>query len=196
MAELYQQERLQPSLLDRLTDNSYLVKKNTLTAKHNEASSKIELDSQKLEKSLSKQSDVLDRQGITARQLREIVKRDLGWLLNTGSLDDVEDLTDYPYTAQSVLNYGIPDLTGVTVANANIRDIERRLQRAILRYEPRILKKTLQINVVKSDEMSRHALQFEIECDIWGQHSPEHLILKSEIDLETGSVVVIDRSGG
>lgn len=195
MAELYQQERLQPSLLDRLTDNSYLAKQNAPTEKHNELSAKAEHDSKKTTNSLSQQSDPLDRQGITARKLREIVKRDLGWLLNTGSLDDVEDLENYPYTAQSVLNYGIPDLTGVTVANANVRDIERRLQRAILQYEPRILKKTLQINVVKTDEMSRHALQFEIECDIWGQHSPEHLILKSEIDLETGSVVVIDRSG-
>src|SRR5690606_21741283 len=97
-------------------------------------------------------------------------------------------LTDYPLVARSVLNYGISDLTGISVANADVFDLERGLRRAIIQYEPRILPKSLRITVKPSGQMAQNALGFEIECDIWSQPSLEHLHLDLEIDLDTGAV--------
>src|SRR5258708_32270844 len=81
MAELTQQERLQPCLLDRITDDAP-----------------------------EKKQESRDQRVVSLRRLREGVLRDLAWLLNATNMAVLEDLTDYPYVAQSVLNYGMPGL--------------------------------------------------------------------------------------
>ena len=167
MAELSSQERLQPSLLDRLTDHEPGTKQESR-----------------------------DQRVLSVRQLKECVRRDMSWLLNTGSLDEVIALDDFPQVAASVLNFGMPSLTGASVANTDERSLERRLRNIIARYEPRIMKNSLRISVVSSDDMSRHALSFEIECDVWAEPVPESMYLKTEVDLETGAVSYVDRRGG
>jgi len=166
VAELEQQERLQPSLLDRLTDDD---PGNTRESR--------------------------DKRLLSARKLRECIKRDLASLLNTGNLNDVQDLSDYPLVAESVLNYGMPDVTGISVSNVDTGSLERDLRKAILSYEPRILKNSLQLHVVSNDEMTANALRFEIEFDMWAEPVPERVYLKTEIDLGSGLVRLIDSSG-
>ena len=117
MAELETQERLQPSLLDRLTDDDP-----------------------------GSTQESRDKRVLSVRRLRESVKRDLAWLMNTGNLSDVQDLSNYPLVAESVLNYGMPDLTGKWAAGADTEAIARSVREVILRYEPRILKNSLQVH--------------------------------------------------
>lgn len=179
MVELYQQERLQPSLLDRLTDESALDSEATSGTSDPHA----------------KPKDSIDRFVISSSKLRQYIKRDLGWLLNTSNLENVVDLADYPQTARSVLNYGMPDLAGITSRGADSEELERRLHQAIVEYEPRILKNTLRLKAIKSGEMSFNAIIIEIECDIWGQPAPEHLYLNTTVDLDTGQIEFVDRRG-
>jgi type VI secretion system protein ImpF len=166
MAELSQQERLQPSLLDRLRDDEP-----------------------------GKQMESRDRRVISPRKLRECVKRDLTWLLNTGNLEEVEDLSEAPLVAKSVLNYGLPELTGITSSGADVTAIERQLRQAILDFEPRILRNTLRVSVIAAEEMSHNALSFEIYCDVWADPVPERLYLKTEVDLESGDFSVTESVG-
>lgn len=162
------EDRLQPSLLDRLTD---------------------EEPGRKLPSR--------DGRVLTFAQLRDAVKRDLGWLLNTTNLASVDErLADYPAVARSVLNYGIPDLTGKAASSIDAKDIERLLRQAILDFEPRILKRSLKVRVVVDlEDMSRNAIRFEIDGELWAEPVPLHLVLQSEIDLETGHVKVEEPSG-
>lgn len=159
MAELTQKERLQPSLLDRLADD--------------EPTQKVE----------SREKRVL-----SLTKLRQSVNRDLGWLLNTGCLETIQDLSEYPYVRQSVLNFGIPDLTGSTVSSADRTMLERYLRQAILAFEPRILKNSLKVRTKAGGE--HNTLIFEIEGELWAQPLPEHLYLRTILDLELGSVEV------
>lgn len=167
MAELTQQERLQPSLLDRLTDES-----PTVAAE-------------------SRQARVL-----SLRRLREAVRRDLAWLLNTCSLDATEDLDDYPEVRQSVVNYGMPDLTGRAVSDLEIGEVERVVRDAVRRFEPRLLPETLQVRVKTNEAaMSHNAMTFDIEAQLWAQPQPTRLYLRTALDLETGDVTVNDLGG-
>jgi len=93
------------------------------------------------------------------------------------------------------LNYGMPDLTGITASGVDVIVIERRLRQAILTFEPRIVKNTLHVNVLTSEEMAPNAIAFEIKCDMWSEPVPERLYLKTEVDLENGGVQVEDGSG-
>src|SRR5579864_228685 len=98
MAELTQQERLQPCLLDRITDDEP-----------------------------NKQQELRDQRVVSLRRLREGVLRDLGWLLNATNMAVLEDLSEYPQVARSVVNYGMPALAGSLASSIDIDDFERRL---------------------------------------------------------------------
>lgn len=165
MADLTAQERLQPSLLDRLTDDD---PGNTQESR--------------------------DKRVLNLRRIREGVIRDLAWLLNTTNYESVEDLDAYPEVAKSVVNYGIPDLTGKAATGMDSGQIERELRLAIQEFEPRIIRRSLRVEVVVS-ESHHKAMVLVIEGELWAQPVPERLYLKTEIDLETGAVSVSEHGG-
>lgn len=167
MAELTQKERLQPALLDRLTDD----------------------DPQNKQESREKRV-------LTMRRLRASVLRDLSWLLNTTNLESSEDIEQAPEVMHSVLNYGMPCIAGMAAAATDVRTLQRQLKQVILDFEPRILSDSLNVKVtVSEEEMSNNALVFEIEGDLWGQPLPQHLFLKTVIDLNSSHVVIQDMNG-
>lgn len=164
MAELSYKERLQPSLLDRLSDDHP-----------------------------SEREEPRSNRVISVARLRRLVRRDLSWLLNAGYMESLQDLEDYPEVRRSVLNFGIPDLSGSAVADLGAEQIERIIKSAIVNYEPRILANTLRVRAtVSPDDMSRNAIVFEIEGQLWAQPMPTELFLKTEVDLATGDVRVND----
>lgn len=166
MADLTLKERLQPSLLDRLTDRSR-----------------------------DSQLESRDRRVLSVEKLRESVIRDLGWLLNTAALGVTEELEEFPEVARSVLNYGAPDLAGVTASSVNVREFETALREAIVTFEPRILPESLKINVRRVGADASHGrLEFAIEGQMWAQPMPIGLFLRTELDLETGAFSVADAS--
>src|SRR5213595_1314942 len=111
MAELAPRERLQPSLLDRLTDD--------------EPDQAVESR---------------ERRVMSVRTLREGVLRDLAWLLNTTNLFSVTERHGLPHLADSVINYGMPDISGASLAGMNTGDLERSIRQAIWDYEPRLIR--------------------------------------------------------
>jgi len=151
-------ERLQPSLLDRLTD----------------------LNPEKSVESSSQQS-------MSQNQFKEAVIRDLGWLLNSVALDVCLDLDKHPEVQNSVLNYGLPDMSGQTSSNVDVLSIEKAIRSAIQKFEPRIIRNSLKVKVHSNpDEMSHNSMIFEISGAVFGQPSPFQVVLKSELDLECG----------
>jgi type VI secretion system protein ImpF len=168
MAELTQKERLQPSLLDRLTDDE----------RENRQESR-------------------DKRVLSPARLRECVRRDLTWLLNTTHLAALEDLQAHPEVQRSVLNYGMPDLAGRTSSSIDIRSLERMLVKVIADFEPRLLKSSVKVKVVADPEkMNHNAMCFSIEAELWAQPLPLRLFLRTDIDLETGTVNVTDQGSG
>lgn len=166
MAELTPRERLQPSLLDRLTDEAP-----------------------------ERREESREERVLSPRRLKACVIRDLEWLLNCGDLASVQDLDAYPRVAESVLNYGLPDLAGRNVSGLDVLALERALRRAILRFEPRILRQSLVIRVVAdAARMNPNAIRFDIEGELWGNPMPQRLYLKTNVDLESGEIQVAETS--
>jgi len=162
MAELSPAEKLQPSLLDRLRDDEP-----------------------------DKKEESRNGRIISSKKLRDYAVRDLSWLLNTAKLSVHQDLSDLPEVEKSVLNYGVSSLSGSSVSRDNIRPIELEVKRAILNFEPRIDAKSLTVKIFfDTEEMGKNAMVFEIQGELWGNPIPTSLFLKTEIDLETGSVSI------
>ena len=168
MAELTTKERLQPSLLDRLTDYN---------------------PDQKVE---SRESRVMNE-----AQLRECVRRDLSWLLNTTCMAAVQPLDESTEASRSVINYGICDLAGQTLSGVDRVTLERVLRESIYFFEPRLLRDSVRLEVITDENrVGRNALVFDIQAELWAQPVPVALYLRTEIDLENGSVRVEELRGG
>lgn len=152
-------DRLVPSLLDRLTDNDPQGK---LEARENRF--------------------------LSISQLRASVLRDIGWLFNAICLDVHGELDDYPEVKRSVLNYGLPAMSGLCLSGTDMKNLERQLRQAILNFEPRLIADTLTVKAeTNAKEQNHHNLvTFKICAQLWAQPAPVELTLQTDIDLENG----------
>lgn len=162
-------DRLQPALLDRLCDD----------------------ESDKLQ-------ETLEHSVVSKGKLKRTVLRDLVWLLNTTCHDTDGQLELYPEVRRSVINYGIPVLSGKHFSGVDWRELERKIHEAILVFEPRILPDTLFVKaILPTDALGHHnVLQFELRGELWSMPFPIELLIRSELDLETGQMTLNDQLGG
>jgi len=168
MAELTPTERLQPCLLDRLIDDEPAARQESR-----------------------------ERRVISLRRLREGVLRDLVWLLNTSRHPPEDNLEEFGEVFRSVINYGIPDLCGLTASSVKPQEVERQMVQAIQTFEPRIMPGTLSIEAVTSpNSMGANAVSFEIRGELWAQPVPDQLYVRTDVDLETGQCQLRDRPNG
>ncbi len=160
MADLTPKDRLQPSLLDRLTDDEP-----------------------------DKKQESREKRVLSANRLRECVLRDLAWLLNSVQMSASEEIDRYPFAAHSVINYGLPPMSGNVVSSLDIKELENIMRQAIRDFEPRILRSSVKVRAILArDLMAHNTVSFEINGDLWAQPLPLQLYLKTEIDLENGQV--------
>ena len=157
-------DELQPALLDRLTDD--------------EPDRKLEPRRERV---------------ISKRRMREAVLRDLAWLFNTTRMDPNMDPVTLAHARRSVVNYGLPPLSGKTASSIELTDLERAVRQAILDYEPRILAASLRVRALESGRFEQHnVIGVEISGQLWAEPVPIELLVRTEIDLETGQVEVTD----
>ena len=164
MPELTAQERLQPSLLDRLIDQA---------------------------PGETRESD--DKRVLTKQALRQAVLRDLSWLFNATAAGPSQiDERRYPHAVRSVLNYGLPMLSGQFTSSVQRVSMEQALKNAILQFEPRILPRTLEVELVMEGSAleSHNRIGLQIRGMLWAQPVPLEFLMRSRIDLEEGRIEV------
>jgi type VI secretion system protein ImpF len=156
-------DRLQPALLDRITDDP------------------------------REPGAVDDRRVMSKAQFRQAVLRDLNWLFNA-----VQPLgpaaSAYAGVADSVLNFGLPPLSGQLASKIDVSLLERVIRQAIFRFEPRILHDTLEVRAMASENVldTHNIIEFQIRGHLWSQPVPLEILLRTQLDLEAGQVEVRD----
>ena len=150
-------DRLQPCLLDRLTDD--------------EPGNREESRNQRI---------------VTLQRYKAGVLRDLAWLFNSiGHYPDetVGEVTfaDYKEAFRSVINFGIRQVYGRLAPD--IEEIEKQLFDALVIFEPRISRRTLKVSV----KIKRNILSIELTGELWVNPLPEKLFIKTELDLESSA---------
>ncbi len=161
MADRALLDRLQPSLLDRLTDDAPGERSETNAAW------------------------VID-----VSRLREIIQRDLHWLLNTTNFEPSMDLEQYPEAAASVLNFGIIDVSGTAATHRRADDIRQAIRTAIERFEPRLLPDTLEVTMHEDYDRRGALISFDIRAELWAEPVPLDLFLRTQLDVTTGQVTL------
>ena len=150
-------DRINPSLLDRLTDGA--------------------------------PGAAGGRGGSTSlSELRKSVLRDLAWLFNTTQVLDAETAEAWPQVRNSVLNYGLPPLAGTHASSIDFPRLERALRQAIIDFEPRILADSVSVKAqLERDSLDHHnVISLNIAGLLWAQPIPIELLLRTQLDLESG----------
>ena len=160
MPELTPLEKLQPCLLDRLTDDEPEQREESRT-----------------------------QRVVSLSRYKRGLLRDIEWLFNASAHLPEEGreqfkLSDFPEAFKSVLNFGSRHLCGLIAPD--MQALERELTEAIRLFEPRIIRKSV---VVKATKV-RHLIALEIHGELWANPVPEQLYLKTTVDLETGQAVL------
>ncbi|MGM9485004.1 type VI secretion system baseplate subunit TssE [Roseateles sp. NT4] len=130
---------------------------------------------------------------LSKRQLREGVLRDLRWLLNA-----VQPHPDWarekPELAGTVLNFGIPVLTGKQASSVTLAQLELDIGNAIKRFEPRILPHSLEVKAFEPEDVlgTHNVIEFEIKGLLWALPVPLEVLYRTRLDLEAGLVNVKD----
>ncbi|MEV8471832.1 type VI secretion system baseplate subunit TssE [Ralstonia sp. UNC404CL21Col] len=125
-------------------------------------------------------------------QMREIIQRDLTYLLNTTNREDEIERVQYPEAAASAINYGVPPVAGSYMSGHKWADIVKIVRRAILDFEPRLIPGSLEVNPLRKEDapMRYNMLVFEISGLIHMDPYPMAFTAQSSLDLETGRMNV------
>ena len=166
MADSTPFERLQPCLLDRLTDDEP-----------------------------AKTEESRNQRVISQSRYKRGVLRDLEWLFSASAHLPEEgkrqfQLSDYPEAYRSVLNFGTRHLCGMLAPN--MEELERELAEALRIFEPRILDHSLNVKAT----VERHLVTIEIQGELWANPVSEKLFIKTSIDLENGQCTLGDGGHG
>jgi type VI secretion system protein ImpF len=70
----------------------------------------------------------------------------------------------------------------------NTRELERQLTEALYVFEPRILRNTLKVRL----RLEGNLISLDLEGELWAAPLPEHLHIKTRMDLESGFCSVVD----
>ena len=99
--------------------------------------------------------------------------------------------------AESVLNFGLPSLSGQLASKLDIGGLENAIRQAILRFEPRILADTLQVTALEASNVldTHNVIEFEIRGHLWSQPVPLEILLRTQLDLEAGQIEMRDVAG-
>jgi len=159
-------EKLQPCLLDRLTDDEP-----------------------------TKQEESRLGRVISLEKYKTGVRRDLEWLFNTNAFFNVESvepfqLKNYEQALRSVINFGVRQLCGQS--SPNLDKLKDEITAAIKTFEPRISPRSLTIRA----DLERNYLTFDIEGELWTNQRPEHLHLKTVVDMENNQCLIGDAPHG
>jgi type VI secretion system protein ImpF len=162
MPELIVVEKLQPCLLDRLTDDDPKNSQESRT-----------------------------QRVISLQRYRQGVLRDLHWLFSASAHLRQEgqytfSIEDYPEAFRSVINFGTRHLFGVLALDT--RELERQLTKALYTFEPRILPNSLKVR----SQIEGNVIALDVEGDLWAIPLPEHLHIKTMLDIESGYCSVVD----
>jgi type VI secretion system protein ImpF len=127
------------------------------------------------------------RQGYGVAEMVETVRRDLEDLLNTRqSHQGLPE--DFVETHQSIVGYGLPDLTAITALTPQQREeIGRLLEAVVTCFEPRL--RDVRAHLVEPGDGKAATLRFRIDARLCVEPAPD-VAFETILELTTGHSAV------
>jgi len=124
----------------------------------------------------------------SVRQLKASLRRDLEWLLNTRRNRDEAPET-YEELSRSLYNYGLPDVTSMSLnAPRDRQRLLRLIEQTIEIFEPRL--RQVRVRSLDSATAGPRILRFQIEGLLKMDPAPEQILFDTVLQLNSGEYQV------
>lgn len=124
----------------------------------------------------------------SVRRLKNSLRRDIEWLLNTRR-PLVEIPGSFPETNASVLAFGVPDVTSMSVDTPqDEKRLLSALESAISTFEPRLV--DVRVRSLERPGGRVHTLHFQIEGMLLIEPAPEHISFDTFLEVSRGDYQV------
>ena len=121
------------------------------------------------------------------RQLKQCVRRDIEWLLNTRQ-SNIYLPPDLKEAVCSIVAYGLPDFSSAGVRSpAELNRLRQAIENAVDVFEPRLQDVRVTIDPVPEGE---RVIRFRIDARLRVEPSPEPIAFDSVMRLGSGTCVV------
>ena len=128
-----------------------------------------------------------DRRAQSLKELKDSVRRDLEWLLNSRR-SPAEPALSAKELWRSVYCYGLPDTTGLAMTSAEDRTrMARMVASAVAAFEPRLTNVTVSMDPPTA---SSRVLHFQIEGLLKMEPSPARVFFDTKLELSSGEYEV------
>lgn len=149
----------------------------------------------------TQQRGELENRGIvvSARVLREAVRRDIEALFNTErfecmpllaeseddfATDNMLDLDDFPEVRRSVVNYGVPSFSGRLARDFDREALAKEIKSVLATFEPRLKDSATKVTVTLGEKTE--GLKIELDAVLIMTPTPERMKLRTTINLDNG----------
>ena len=121
----------------------------------------------------------------SVRLLKNAVRRDLEWLLNSRRIADAPD-EGFKELNKSVYVYGLPDLSALTMASTADRNrLVRQVLGTINMFEPRLT--NVRLVLVETPDAGKKDVRLRIEAMLRMDPVPEPVTFDTVIELKSGN---------
>jgi len=130
------------------------------------------------------------RGAITEPVLRAEVSRDLETLMNTIALESTLSLRGHRHVRDSILNFGLPDLTHRSIDEIDVGDIKDEIATAIRNFEPRLIDDTVEVTRDTSADVTALKVRFVVRADLACKPVNIPIEFTADLELESGKITV------
>jgi len=124
------------------------------------------------------------------RRFKQVVARDLEALLNSRCIDLDGEIENYPHARESVINYGIIDLSSLSLLDPADRALLRdKIRIAIERHEPRLDNVRIELDEPKDLE---RVLRFRVDAVLKVHPSKPPVTFDAMLQLSSNSYHVTE----
>jgi type VI secretion system protein ImpF len=124
----------------------------------------------------------------SVRQLKNSLRRDLEWLLNTRCRPDPAG-GEFKELPESLYNYGLMDVTALSWSSHRDRlSLNKLIEQAVAIFEPRISR--MKVISLDATPGAKHVLRFQIEGLLDMDPAPELITFDTVLQLSSGEYEV------
>lgn len=121
-------------------------------------------------------------------ELRSDLSRDISSLLNTVNMGSAEDISEYEYVTTSILNYGLTDLSVLSINDGEVDNLCDKLSTILRDFEPRLLRDSIAVERDSSVDRSSLRLRFLVSAEMKSTPSNIPVEFVADLELESGKM--------
>ena len=132
------------------------------------------------------------RDGASQETLKSHLALDLASLMGTINLEAVEPLAGLDHVRNSILNYGLQDMSALTTESFQTAKVIKDMRTALLANEPRLIEETLEIKFRHNSADAQQRIAFDIKAEMSARPMDVPMEFVAEIDAGAGKVSMTD----